>query len=96
MDLEGIKTKMKERINGIKVNLEHEDIDTLVAMRGYMLEQHKRLTVDIERIEHAILAKSQPELDFDGRANYEHVLGEAVLRGELTAQEAYDALERYE
>lgn len=87
---------MKERFDDTPVNPQTESIESLQNLRGYLLEKHARLTVDIERLDHVIMARHQGEFDFDATANYEHALGQALEAGEITAEEAIEALGRFE
>jgi len=89
------RKQMKERIDNIPYNLESESLETLQNIRAHLLKNHQQLTVDIERLDHVIMARNQDQFEFDSLANYEHVLGQALEAGEITAEEALIALERF-
>lgn len=55
---------MKERLDGIKYDLQQEDLETLEDARQHLITRHQQLTVEIERLDQAILARTQPELEF--------------------------------
>lgn len=80
----------------IQAHLDSLSTEDLSSIRESLLESHAKLTKDLDRVESALLRKNQPEFDYSGRSNYEHTLGQAVLRGEIDAEEAYDALRRFE
>ncbi len=68
----------------------------LEAMRDDLLEKHADIVQDIELIDGVLMGRHQQEFNFDGVDNYEYVLGQAVLRGEIDAAEAYEALGQYD
>ena len=87
---------MKTRIDGYPYNLGHESVDTLKQLHDHLLESHRKILVDIERIEHEIAVRNQPEIQFPSSENYERALGHAILENEISASEALWALEQFE
>jgi hypothetical protein len=87
---------MRERIDGLSYNLGHESVETLQQIHGHLIESHRKILVDIERIEHEIATRNQPEIQFPSSDNYERALGHAILEGEISASEALMALEQFE
>jgi hypothetical protein len=87
---------MKERIDGIPYNLGHEDVGTLRLIHDHLLESHRKILADIERVEREIASRDQPEIQFPSSENYERALGHAVLENEISASEALMALEQFE
>lgn len=87
------------RINGLKFNFDRLTDDELSGIRGHLVEQHQRVTDEINVVEDAIFARTNDQLPFDaehtGAINYERALGHAMLSGEITATEAVDAMGRF-
>lgn len=84
------------RIDGIKFNFDRLTDDELSNIRGNLLGTHRRVTDEIALVEQEIFTRANPELPFDtGTANYERLLGAAVLAGEIDCAAAYQALEAY-
>ena len=85
------------RIEGIKYNFDRLSDGELEGIRGHLLESHQRITDEIGLIDRALFARRHDELPgVTGRENYEHMIGHAVLTGEIDAHEAYQALEQYD
>lgn len=87
---------MKERIDGLSYNLGHESVETLQQIHAYLIESHRKILLDIERVEHEIAVRNQPEIQFPSTENYERALGHAIMEGEISASEAILALEQFE
>lgn len=84
------------RIEGIKFNFDRLTDAELVGIRGHLLETHQRVTDEIGLVERTLFERRNDQLPIDsGLANYERVLGRAVLNGEIDAEQASQALEGY-
>lgn len=88
-----------ERIDGIKYHIEKLQDEELENIRGYLVLQHSRLTDDIELVETEIHRRRQEKLPFvedDGIAEYEHMVGHAVVYEALPIEDALVVLDNYE
>lgn len=84
------------RIEGIKYNFDRLSDDELTNIRGHLLTSHQRITDEIGLIERTLFERAHPQLPIEsGRENYERMLGNAVLAGEIDCLEAQQALDRY-
>lgn len=85
------------RIDGIKYDFDRLEESELENIHGHLLENHQRVIQEIELVENALFARRHESIPFDtGIQNYERALGHACLAGEIDAQEAYEALSRFE
>ena len=85
------------RIEGIKFNFDRLTDQELHNIHGHLLDHHARLIGEIALVEGALFARAHEELPFEsGKDNYERVLGQAVMDGEITFPEAVEALDRYD
>jgi hypothetical protein len=74
---------MKERIDNIPYHIDSLTVDELMNIRSHLLVKHSQIIRDLERID-ALLPAQSPD--------YESALGELMMRGEIDAPTAYDAL----
>lgn len=88
--------EMRERIDGISYNLETETEEVLTQLRAYRIAAHAQAGADIERIDRELMRRHQAAFEFDASVNYENVIGQALEAGEITAEEAIEALDRFE
>lgn len=87
---------MKERIDGYPFDLDHLSDIELENLKTYAVQRLEAALQDIDRINFALMRRNQEALPMDGMSNYQNALGKAVVRSEITAPEAYEAIGNFE